>query len=260
MVLVSIAPYKDFVERIAGDKVHVLVVVPEGRSPHTYEPTARQVLATAEADLWFTIGESFEGKVAAALRSHRSDLELIDLREGIELITDEGHCHCVSDRSCSCADLHVWLSPPLVKEQAMTIAQALLRRYPEFEDYFLLRLEGFHSDLDRLHEDLLHMLQPLEQRKLVISHPAYRYFCREYGLEQIPVEQDGKPPSPRRLDELLKELRELSVSRFFAVRQHSDRAIRLLAKQMNAKIVILDPLAEDYFNNMRETGKRISGE
>jgi ABC-type Zn uptake system ZnuABC Zn-binding protein ZnuA len=68
-ILVSVAPYKLFVEKIAGDTIDVNLMVPAGASAHTYEPTPRQMIAAGKAVAWFTIGESFEGRAIPALKA-----------------------------------------------------------------------------------------------------------------------------------------------------------------------------------------------
>ena len=93
-VLVSLAPYKFFVEKIAGGTVKVHLMVPAGASAHTYEPTPKEMLAASNADVWFTIGETFEKRAGNALQSHHLALLLVDLKQGVDLISaHEHHAH-----------------------------------------------------------------------------------------------------------------------------------------------------------------------
>ena len=84
IVLVSVAPHKFFVEQIAKESVQVHLMVPAGASSHTYEPTPRQMVTAGQAKLWFRIGEPFENRAVQALTSHHPDLEIIDLRQGLD--------------------------------------------------------------------------------------------------------------------------------------------------------------------------------
>ena len=172
-VLVSVAPHKYFVEKIAGDTVRVGLIVPAGASAHTFEPTPRQMLEASQADIWFKIGESFETKALAALQCHHPQLDPVDLREGVDLIFSQGHCCCC--HSSGGMDLHFWLSLRQAKIQAKTIANALIRHYPENKEYYLNSLNDFISELDTMDHEITSILEPLKNRMLLVSHPAYAF-------------------------------------------------------------------------------------
>src|SRR5262245_26555291 len=86
-VLVSVAPHKFFVEKIAGSTVHVGLMVPAGASAHTYEPTPKQMLDATKADLWLYVGEGFEPKVRTALSSYNPRMQFVDLRQHLDMIS-----------------------------------------------------------------------------------------------------------------------------------------------------------------------------
>jgi ABC-type Zn uptake system ZnuABC Zn-binding protein ZnuA len=81
-VIVSIAPHRYFVKRIAGDTVDVIVLVPPGASSHTYEPTPKQMISCSKADIWFRLGEGFEKRAAEAFQNFNPKMEMVNLREG----------------------------------------------------------------------------------------------------------------------------------------------------------------------------------
>lgn len=254
-VLVSVAPHKFFVESIAGDTVKVDLLVPAGTSFHTFEPSPKQMLAACCADAWFRIGESFETQVSQALQSHHPEMRLVDLRQGIELITDpHAACpHC--SKSDAGADLHIWLSPKQAKVQAQTIAQTLSELYPEHRQEYQKRLENFLAALQALDQEIRRRLEPLKDRTIMVSHPAYAYFAQDYGLTQFSIEFEGKDPSPRQLTMTLQRARETKIKTIFIQPQHSSKGARLIAEELGAKVVSLDPYSENYFVMMDEISK-----
>lgn len=261
-VVVSIAPYKFFVDALAGDSVKVELLVPPGTSFHDYEPTPRQVLNVSYADLWFRIGESFENRALNALRSHNPRMRVIDLRDGINLITidsgDKTHAcpHCLA----SGADLHFWLSPKQVKIQAQNITKALMQTYPEYTNEFQQRLDKLLTALDSLDYEIAGQLAPLKQRVIMVGHPAYAYFARDYNLVQLPIEYEGREPSPRQLNNTLNQARKIGIKRIYVQPQHSKKGATLLAKELGAEVVELDPYSGDYFNSMREIADNIASQ
>lgn len=263
-VLVSVAPHKFFAEKIAGNSLDVGLMVPAGASSHTFEPTPKQMLHASRASLWFQIGEGFEPRAGNALKSHNPDLQLVDLRQGLNLIYDsdcsKGHCGCSHHHNEGCVDPHFWLSARQGKIQAKTIADALSKRYPQHASLYAKNLEAFTRELDALDTELSTLLLPLKNRTVMVSHPAYAYFCRDYNLKQLSIEFEGKDPSPRQLTRILTEAREVGSKTIFIQMQYNNKGARLIAQEIGAKIVTLDPYAEQYFDTMRDIAVRFAGQ
>lgn len=245
-VLVTLAPYKFFVEKIGGKDLQVNVLVPAGASSHTYEPTFHEITAIGASDIWFQIGESFEARTAQALKSHYPHLKIIDLRKNLSLIYPSTRC-CGKG-----ADVHFWLSPKLSKIQAQTIAEGLIEHYPDNKDIYLKNLAAFEKELDELDAFVACILSPLKDRFIFVSHPAYAYFCRDYHLTQVSIEIEGQDPRFRQSQLLLEMLKEHRPSVIFIQKQYSDKAARILAEQIGARLVLLDPYQENYFQCISE--------
>ena len=250
-VLVSVAPHKYFVEKIAKGTVNVLLMVPAGASAHTYEPTPRQMVAVSKATLWFRIGESFETRAIQALKSHHPDLKIVDLREGLDLISTNDH-----PGSCKCCkgafDLHFWLSARQAQIQAQTIAAALSQAFPDQANFYQANLETFRQELKELDQKIQTLLNPLKNRNILVSHPAYAYFCRDYTLQQHAIEIEGKDPTPQQMTKLLNLARQLKITTIFIQMQYNNKAAKLVAETLNACLVTLDPYSENYIPTMLE--------
>lgn len=253
-ILVTVAPHKFFVEKIAGDTAKVGLMVPAGASAHTYEPTPRQMLAASQASIWFRIGEPFETRAIAALTSHNPKLEIVDMRRGVDLISGDDchHVGCRCHAHANSADLHYWLSARQAQIQADTIAQALIAKYPENRELYLANLEKFRQELRQLDQDVAEILQPMKNRTIMVSHPAYAYFCRDYNLKQISIEFEGKDPTPQQLTKVLNQARQLNIKSVFIQLQYNNKGARLIADEIGAKVVTLDPYSEHYINSMLE--------
>lgn len=260
-VLVSVAPYKFFVDKIAGNTVKTGMMVPAGASAHTYEPTPKEMLAASQADVWFLIGESFESRAVRAIQSHHPSLVLVDLRKGVNLISsDPNHLHHHGCNNPNCQDLHIWLSPRQAQIQARTIADALSELYPENKDLYQANLKQFLAELEQLNGEITAQLQPLEQRTIMVSHPAYAYFARDYNLKQLSIEFEGKDPTPRQLTKVINEARNDGISTIFIQMQYNNKGAKLIANQLGAKIVTLDPYSENYIESMREIARNFAAQ
>ncbi len=250
-VLVSVAPHKFFVEKIAKETVQVYLMVPAGASSHTYEPTPRQMLTASKGDLWFRIGEPFENRAIQALKSHHPKLEIVDLRQGLDLISTEENspcCHCCP----GAVDLHFWLSPSQAQIQAKTIADALIKTYPAYANFYRTNLEAFQQELKELDGKIRKILDPIHPRHILVSHPAYAYFCRDYSIEQHSIEVEGKDPTPQQMTKLLNLVRKLQLPTVFIQMQYNNKAAKLVAETIGARLIVLDPYSEYYFPTMLE--------
>ncbi len=254
-VLVSVAPHKFFIDQIAGDTVNVILMVPAGASAHTYEPTPRQMIAASKADIWFRIGESFEDKAIQALKSYHPNLQVVDLREGLNLITDPTH---VCSHHKGCADLHFWLSPRMAKQQAETITHALKAAYPNNASLYQQRLEKFLKELEDLDKEIMAKLAPLKNRTIMVSHPAYGYFVRDYDLKQVSIEFEGKDPTPQQLTRILDEARNSQIKKIYVQPQYSSKGAYLIAREIGALVIVLDPYSEAYFISLREIANQFA--
>lgn len=257
LVLVSIAPYKSLTERIAGGALAVQTIIPPRSNPHAFEPTSRQVMEISHGQIWFRIGEPFEEKILPLLVESSPALYIADLRDGIELKpADEDHkCSHFSNEHL---DRHIWLSPKLAAIQAKHIAEVLIEQFPQYEERFAKNLQNCLAELLLLDQEIQQLLAPLQERSFIVSHPAFGYFCREYGLEQLSVEQEGKDPRPRHLKEMLAKARKTHAAIALALPQHNNKGAQVIASQMKVPIRMIDPYSADYFDTMRNLARMIA--
>jgi zinc transport system substrate-binding protein len=253
-VLVTLSPYRHLVEKVAGDTVRIEVLVPPGTSTHTYSPSPSQVVAIGKADLWFRIGEVAEEQTMRAIRSHSSHMQVIDLRKGIDLISDESHAHCCGNGH----DPHIWLSAKMLRPQVETITDTLIRIQPDQEDLYLQNARTLLLELDNLDRELARTLKNKKGQSILVGHPAFGYLCRDYGLVQMAIEHEGKDPHPRRLTELIRDARQLKIRYIFVQPQHSAKGAEQIAAALGAKIIEIDPNREEVLENLREIAHAFS--
>jgi len=248
-VLVSVAPHKYFVEKIGKTTIEVQLMVPAGASAHTYEPTPKQMMVASKAKVWFRIGEPFENRAIQALKSHHPELEIIDLRQGLDLISaDDGHVHCGCCHGS--VDLHFWLSARQAQIQAQTIADALGKAFPAHANFYQTNLLAFQEELKELDEKIQKVLARLQNRNILVSHPAYAYFCRDYNLKQHAIEVEGRDPLPQQMTRLLNLVRQLNLKTIYIQTQYNNKAAKLVAETLGARLIMLDPYSEHYMMAM----------
>ncbi len=266
-VAVSILPQAYFVERVGGVRVDVQVLVGPGLSPHTFEPTPKQLTALADARVYFRVGIDFEQALVPRLAGLFPNLRIVDTRAGVPLrhfAAHEASCehaeHGHADEAAAGRpDPHIWLNPLLVKTQAQTICDTLCELDPAHADEYRRNLAAFHADLDRVHAQLAAALAPLKGRELFVFHPAFGYFTDAYGLRQVPVEIEGKEPTARQLQALVARARAANVKVIFVQPQFAKKAAQTVAEAIGGVVVPLDDLARDYLKNLEDIAGKVKG-
>jgi zinc transport system substrate-binding protein len=272
---VSILPIAYFVERVGGPNVEVSVLVGPGQDPHTFEPTPRLMVKLANARVLFKMGFPFEETIVKKIGSTFKNVEVVDLQQGLKVrtLTDEeaeaeeaehGHGHGHGEakhdehsHESGMIDQHTWLDPQLAKIQARTIADTLIRIDSARKDLYEKNLKDFQADLDAIHEELTKALAPVKGKSFFVFHPAYGYFGAAYGLKQVPVQIEGKEPTPRQLARLIELAKEDDVKVIFATPQFSKKSADALAQAIGGAVVPLDDLAPNYLKNLREMAAKL---
>ncbi len=124
-------------------------------------------------------------------------------------------------------------------------------RYTENYEKLLVRL-------DSLDTACAEALRQADVHTIVIYHPALTYYAADYGLEQLAVEHDGKEPSARHLARLIEEARRKKVRRVFYQAQYPASTVKVIAEDIGARSVKIDPLREDVIENIGEITRQLT--
>lgn len=262
-VFVSINPQQYFVKQIGKELVDVQVMVPSGADPHIYEPKPRQMADISKAKAYFVIGVPFENVWLDKITAANPDMTVVHTDDGIEKIPvvthhhDEGEAHHEEDaHGHSGLDPHIWLSPPLVKIQARTIMNALIRMDPSHQAVYQKNYQQFAARIDRLDNELRAIFKDKQGLQFMVFHPSWGYFARAYGIKQVAVEIEGKDPKPAQLKALIKHARAKEINIIFVQPQFSTKSAQVVAKEIGGQVAFADPLAEDWLGNLREVADK----
>jgi zinc transport system substrate-binding protein len=192
------------------------------------------------------LGEPSDQKAYQVLK--QGPTRIADITEGLALLPlTEGHsCHEHIHN-----DLHIWLSPKLAQRQAEMIARHLSVLLPENQMLYERALAELLADLHKVDEEIRAELAPKHGSAILVSHPAFAYFCKEYALEQLSIEIEGKEPLPQDIQTLLQRIKEHNIVSVLSEPQYSDKAAKLMADHLHAAVYEIDPYAPDYLDNLR---------
>lgn len=253
-IVASLFPLYEFALEVGGDRVEVSLLLPPGVEPHAWEPKASDLVAISKSDLFLCVRENLEPWVTDVVRGVGHDgLRVLAAAEGLEGHDDEA-LHGHGDKEGEARDPHVWLDLSYDQGIVTRIAQALSSIDPENGDYYRGNAVSYNERLQALDRKYREALAACRHHTLVLGgHSAFSYLARRYGLEEIPlygVSADSQP-TPRRLAEVVEIARDLKVQYIFLETLVSPKLARVVAEEIGAQTLILNPganMTKEQFN------------
>lgn len=254
---VSILPLRSLVQGIVGDDFGVEVLVPAGASPETFEPTPKQFIGLNEALIVFNVGLiDFETTLLSKLKDQQ---KIVDLSRGIELIAGTCSHNHHGQKHAHGIDPHIWTSPKALLQMASNAYEAIHQAFPDSTKYSA-NYEKLTSELRALDLRTAEKIAANNTKYFIIYHPALTYYARDYGLQQVAIEADGKEPSAKRIGELIRQARKDSVRNIFYQSQFPASTVEVIAGDIGAQSVQIDPLCENIIAGIDEITNSITAQ
>lgn len=261
-VVVSIAPEQTFLKAIGGDKVNVSLMVQRGSSPHTYEPKPSQMKDISKADVYFSIGVEFEEAWLPKFQNQNKTMKIINLGDGITKIAinqNTKHQKHTDNHKHGKLDPHIWTSITNNKIIAKNIYNNLIALDKTNEKYYKANYDALMTTLSNTDQSIKNILKDTKPKsKFMVFHPAWGYFAKDYGLEQLAIEADGKNPTPKQIAFLIGEAKEEKVKAVFTAPEFSDEVASQIAKEVGIPVLKVSPLNPKVCENLISLAKAIA--
>ena len=251
-VTVTISPYKYFVDQIAKGKVDVNVMVSNGNNPETYEPYAQQMMELSKSALYLKVGSiGFEQTWMKKLQDNAPDMKVIDTSVGIKPAKTPG----------GNIDPHVWMSCSNARIIASNILKALCELEPKNKAFFEKNYQSLLSIIDKRDSTIKESFKkdPDLVRKFVIYHPILTYFARDYQLEQLAIEEEGREPSASQLKSLIERARKEKIKFCLIQAEFANRNTTTFINESHTKPMNINPLQGDWNRSMQEAAAAVQG-
>ena len=251
-VTVTIPPYQYFVDKIAEDKVDVNVMVSNGNNPETYEPYAEQMMELSKSALYLKVGSiGFEQTWMKKLQDNAPDMKVIDTSVGIKPAKTPG----------GNIDPHVWMSCSNARIIASNILKALCNLEPKNKAFFEKNYLSLLKIIDKRDSTIREGFKnhPEMVRKFVIYHPILTYFARDYQLEQLAIEEEGREPSASQLKSLIERARKEKIKYCLIQAEFANRNTNTFIKESQTKAMNINPLQGEWNWAMQEAAAAVQG-
>lgn len=249
IIAVSILPQKNFVEAVCGAEAEVVAMIPHGASPETYEPSPTQMQALEQADIYFSIGiQSEKNSILPSLNNNTKHIALDELVfKSHKKLTINGE-----------KDPHIWLSPKRVMAMVSIIAETLGAEDTANAEKYNENALDYIAKLTELDSEINEMLNQKTKKDFIVFHPSLGYLADDYGLKMHALEENGKEATAKGLAKLTDFAKEKNIKTIFYDAENSGKQALAFAEGIGGKAIILNPLAEDYIENLKKIAEDIS--
>jgi zinc transport system substrate-binding protein len=281
-VYTTVYPLSYFTERIGGDFVEVSSIYPPGSNEHTFEPTQKDMMKLADANIFFYIGLGLEGFVENAKKTLATeDVTMVATAAQIsdeKLAVSTGHSHDEEDEADhdhehdhdateedhhdeheahdhGSIDPHVWLSPIISQDLALSIKNTLVEKMPAQEATFTANYEALVKELQDLDSEYKAMADATQDKTFFVSHAAFGYIAGQYGLTQVPIAglNSQNEPSQKELTAIVDKANDLNVHYILFEQNVSSKLAEVIQKEVGAQSLVLHNLSvltsDDVKNN-----------
>ncbi len=237
----------DFVNKIGGDKVEIINIIPPGAEPHEFELSPRDLVTLSKADVLICNGlgmERFIGKVKESV----DKLKIVEIADGLELLGE---------------DPHVWLNPQNVKQELKNIRDVLINLDSNNREYYEKNYNKYAKEIENLDKEYEDRLSNCTKNEIIVTHKAFGYLCYRYGLRQVALKGvlDEGEPSMQKMTEIIKFIKDNDIKTVFYETEKDKKIMKAIAKETGAGMLKLETLenitkkdienGRDYFGVMR---------
>ncbi len=245
-IVASLFPLYDFAKNVGKDKADVILLMPPGMEPHSFEPKPADIILLNKTDIFIYTNRYMEPWAAAILKGlDNKALVVVDSSKGLELIkgSEEGHHHEADHEESEGMDPHVWLDFSNAMKMVDTIAGAFAQKDPDNGAYYRANAEAYKAQLAVLDKKFVETLSRCAHREIVSGgHNTFGYLARRYRLKFVSAYSGFSPdaePTSRDLIELTKTLRQHGLSYIFYEELLSPGIAETISRETGAKLLML---------------------
>lgn len=256
VITVSILPQKYFLEKIVGDRFDVKCMLDKGGNPETYEPSMSYMMNLEKSDAYFLMGNiGFELSIRSKIKEYNPDIKVYDVSEGIELISGSHHFDADDKEGI---DPHTWTSVANARVIIKNMLDDVVELDPEHKAEYESNYRDFDRELSEFQDSIALRLQPVKGEAFVVWHPSLSYFARDYGLEQISLEYDGKEVPVKYLEKKVAYAVSRKPSVFFFQKGMDTNQAQTVNAQIGTRLVEINPLGYDWKYEIRKIADALS--
>ena len=250
-IVTSVPPLRWLTQKIAGDDFEVISIVQPNMNHELFEPKPSDLKILENSKVFFTYNMlGFEETISDSLSDKNKIVNVLDgVDKNLFIKGDHDHEH----EGHGGIDPHVWFSLDMMPKIAENIKNELSKLYPDKKETFEKNYNAFITELNQVKAELSQKMASKTKKSFMIYHPALNYFLKNYAIEEISIEQEGKEPSAQQIKEIIDEAKEHNITTILVQPQFPKQSAEAISKEIpNSKVAEFNVDKENVFENLKQ--------
>jgi len=247
LITTSFYPLYFIANSIGGEETEIINIIPQGKEPHSYQPSIKQIATIEKSNLSIIQGSKFEpwakGIKAKSLLEITANIPVKKINNKKDQI-----------------DPHTWLDPILMIKETKLIRDKMIKTAPQYKEKYKKNAKNLIKSLESLHNSYKTELSNCKQRSFITSHDAFNYMADQYNLKSIAISgiSPFDKPSAKQITELINLAKKENIKFIFFETLASPETAEMLAKEAHLTSLVLNPISDqDYITMMKENLKNL---
>lgn len=245
-IISTVFPPYDLARQIAGDNAEISILLPPGSEIHNYEPSAKDMIAIRNCDIFLYIGGENEQWAEKLINSNDTEnvtaVKLIDYVPTLSEDEDE-HDHDHDHEHEHETDEHIWTSPKNAQLMLSAVYDAICKVDPSNKQTYTKNKDAYAKQLSDLDNAYRSAVDNAKNKTIVLADKfPFRYLAHEYGLEfssAFAACSDEYEPGVSTMIKLTKTIKENNIPAVYYLEFSSTKIADTLCDETGATKLML---------------------
>ena len=239
-IISTVFPPYDLARQIAGDNAEISILLPPGSEIHNYEPSAKDMIAIRNCDIFLYIGGENEQWAEKLINSNDTEnvtaVKLIDYVPTLSEDEDEHEHEHETDE-------HIWTSPKNAQLMLSAVYDAICKVDPSGKQTYTKNKDAYAKQLSDLDNAYRSAVDNAKNKTIVLADKfPFRYLAHEYGLEfsaAFAACSDESEPGVSTMIKLTKTIKENNIPAVYYLEFSSTKIADTLCDETGATKLML---------------------
>ena len=243
-IISTVFPPYDLARQIAGDNAEISILLPPGSEIHNYEPSAKDMIAIRNCDIFLYIGGENEQWAEKLINSNDTEnVTAVKLIDYVPTLSEDEDEHDHEHEHEHETDEHIWTSPKNAQLMLSAVYDAICKVDPSDKQTYTKNKDAYAKQLSDLDNAYRSAVDNAKNKTIVLADKfPFRYLAHEYGLEfsaAFAACSDESEPGVSTMIKLTKTIKENNIPAVYYLEFSSTKIADTLCDETGATKLML---------------------
>lgn len=243
-IISTVFPPYDLARQIAGDNAEISILLPPGSEIHNYEPSAKDMIAIRNCDIFLYIGGENEQWAEKLINSNDTEnVTAVKLIDYVPTLSEDEDDHDHEHEHEHETDEHIWTSPKNAQLMLSAVYNAICKVDPSDKQTYTKNKDAYAKQLSDLDNAYRSAVDNAKNKTIVLADKfPFRYIAHEYGLEfsaAFAACSDESEPGVSTMIKLTKTIKENNIPAVYYLEFSSTKIADTLCDETGATKLML---------------------